>query len=463
MNNKILHPRNFLIFFMALLPLQLTLRLVCHLPNFLMLIYIFLIFAIIYYFFLPLKKISKFQLIISIILIIFFFITIISVLFNYNNVIDKVIPFQYYVQKYSSFWDSAVITSLFAGIIRPFIYFLFCFCSFFILQKEKHLYILSKYLIIIGFISSVYSIYQFIAFYTGLPFASLFSGHDGEIITQFGIRRCEGILYEPGPQATYLSVIFSLLLFQINNKSNKGYFFKSKFFEILTLILVSITLFLTLSPIGILTPFIAGSIYIFINWKRFTIKFKRSILLIFVFLTLITMNLGNIGENKISLFNYLIIRISNLKGNQNIYYGDNRSLRNEFAIKIIKKHFLFGVGAGNDAFYYAKYAPYAIGRLPDKGVVINNNLKILSDSGIFAFLCYIALLLYPLIYFYKNKLYINIYNLPLYNLTISLFTSELLFVVLTFNSQVEFFQPLFWIIYSMLIVSIHILKTNLIK
>lgn len=458
MNIKLSSIKNFLIFFMALLPLQLTLRLICHLPNFLMLIYIFLIFAIIYYFLLPIKKISKIQLITSIILLIFFFTIVISVLFNYSDIIDKVVPFQYYVSKYSPFWDSAIMSSLFAGVIRPFIYFLFCFCSFFILQKEKHLYTLSKYLIIIGFISSVYSIYQFIAFYTGLPFDSLFSGHNGEIITQFGIRRCEGILYEPGPQATYLSVIFSLLLFQFHKKSRNGYFFKSKIFELLVLSLVSITLFLTLSPIGILTPFIAGSIYIFLNWKKLSIKFKRNIFYVSICILLFLAFFSKLGEDQISLLSYLGNKICNLQSNNSIYFGDHRSVRNEFAINIIKKHFLFGVGAGNDAFYYAKYAPYAIGKLPDKGVVINNNLKILSDSGIFAFLSYIILLLYPLIYFCKNKLYFNIYNLSLYNLTLSLFTSELLFVVLTFNSQVEFFQPLFWIIYSMLIASINVLN-----
>ena len=123
MNIKLSSIKNFLIFFMALLPLQLTLRLICHLPNFLMLIYIFLIFAIIYYFLLPIKKISKIQLITSIILLIFFFTIVISVLFNYSDIIDKVVPFQYYVSKYSPFWDSAIMSSLFAGVIRPLIYF----------------------------------------------------------------------------------------------------------------------------------------------------------------------------------------------------------------------------------------------------------------------------------------------------------------------------------------------------
>lgn len=53
---RYLNFRSFLIFFMALLPLQLTLILVLKLPNYLMLIYIFVVFGLIYFFYTPIKK-----------------------------------------------------------------------------------------------------------------------------------------------------------------------------------------------------------------------------------------------------------------------------------------------------------------------------------------------------------------------------------------------------------------------
>ena len=458
---RCLNFRNLLIFFMALLPLQLTLRLVLKLPNFLMLIYIFFALALIYFFLTPYKIVSKLQLIIFVILSIFFIEMSISVLYNYPNVLDRIIPVQYYASEYSSFWDSSLMSSLFAGIIRPIIYFLFCFFSFFILNKEKYLKKLCRLLIIIGLISSIYSIYQFVAYYLGLPFDSVFSGHNGEIITFMGIRRCEGILYEPGPQATYLSVIFCLLLTSCFNNFNNGLFFKRKILEIAILILVTITLFLTLSPIGMLTPFIIIPMYIGVNWKNCSKKFKK---IIFLFITISILFLLCSGVvklgNKVSSLHYLVNRITALQPNNNIYWGDHRSVRNEFGLNVIKHHFILGVGAGNDGFYYARYAPYAVGSLPDKGIVINNNIKIFSDSGILGFICYIILLLTPFLYFYKKKLYINKDNYFLYNLSIALFFSEILFVVLTFNSQVEFFQPLFWIVYSMLITTISLLYRN---
>ena len=124
-----------------------------------------------------------------------------------------------------------------------------------------------------------------------------------------------------------------------------------------------------------------------------------------------------------------------------------------------------GVGPGNDGFYYAKYAPYAIGGLIDKGIVLNNNLKILTDSGILGFVCYLFLLLYPAYYYFiKHHMYCkSCKNNFIEALINSLFTSEILLVSLTFTSQVEFFQPLFWLIYSMLIASINLKKHLLLQ
>lgn len=449
--------KKFLLVFAALLPLQLTLRLVLHLPSYLMLIYIFIFAITIYFFLLPKqqKKISKIQFIVSIILLLFFTEIVISVMYNYPDIIGKSVPFEYYVRKYSKFWDSALISSIFAGVIRPAIYFLFCFFLFFILKKEVDLKFLCKILVIIGFISSLYSIYQFIAFYFNLPFSALFSGHDGNDIVALGIRRVEGILYEPGPQATFLSVIFCLLLFQQDFTKRSNKFFKNIFLEKFSLFTITITLFLTLSPIGILTPFITMPFYLLFLGKQRLLKVKKFIFTLFFIIILL---LGvQIKNDSFSYVKYTIDRITNLQSNKAIIWGDHRSVRNEIALKLIKEKPLLGVGAGNDGFYYAKLAPYAVGYLPDKGIVINNNLKIWSDSGLLGFILYLLLLILPYYYWWKLKLYKQRNNVFLYNLSYSLLVSVFLFVILTFNSQVEFFQPLFWLVYALLFSSITLL------
>lgn len=451
-----------LLIFAALLPLQLTLRTVLHFPSYLLLIYIFIFIGGVFvcFFRKKLHSISKFQASVLIILLIFFCEMLISVLYNYPDIIDKKVHFEYYVSKYSSFWDSALMSSLFAGIIRPIVYFTFSYILLKLIQTEKQLKLLCKSLILLGFISSLYSIYQIIAYKFGLPFSALFSGHSDGIIEVFGVRRCEGLFYEPGPQASYLSVVFSLMLFYLMFKYKnlkKIYGKLSLFFVFFT---ITVALFLTLSPIGILTPIISILFLSCTKWNTFSKYTKIAIIAIPLVILLVFGNI-KIGENSNSLSNYLIDRIYALKINNDNFNGESRSVRNEVGTKIIKDHMWLGVGPGNDGFYYSQYAPFALGRFPDKGIVLNNNLKILSDSGILGFICYIFILLYPAyFYYFKKKLNLVNNNNFIDYLIEALFLSEFLLVVLTFNSQVEFFQPLFWLTYSMLISAISIKLRN---
>lgn len=457
---KYIQYKTLLLALVAILPLQLTLRGLFHIP---LLIYFIWFFA---FLFLILQKknsikLSLFEKGAYLILLLFFIEMLISVVFNYNAILDKNIPFQYYVAKYSAFWDSPVMSSLFAGIIRPFIYFTFCLFLVKLLDNIKNLKTIVNVFIFIALFSSLYSIYQIVAFKYGLPFSSVFSGHQGNIISVLGIRRCEGIFYEPGPQATFLSVVFSLLIFQINKFHSK----KERIYLSFVLALVLVTLFVTFSPIGILTPFMAGAVYIVLNFKSIIKKNLSKIIpwgIIFT-TTLLALNNVHIGNQTVfeSITNKII---SSIQVSDNVLTGDDRTVRLEITKHIFMDHKLLGVGPGNDGFYYSLYAPYAIGHLPDKGVALNNNLKILSDSGILGFLCYIALLLYPFVYYIKgaeNKTaYSNDY---LESLIKSLFTAEFLLVALTFTSQVEFFQPLFWIVYSMLIASLNIKRKRILN
>lgn len=442
----------FLMFFIALLPLQLTLRHLLHLP---LLIYFFLLFAFLYI--LVFQKTSlkycKIQKIFFCILFGFFIEMLISVILNYSLVVPFDIPFEYYVTRYSKFWDSPYMSSIFAGILRPGIYFLFSVFLIFFFYKNNNYRFLIRILIVIGFISSIYSIYQLFAYQFGLPFSSVFSGHNGEIIEMMGVRRCEGIFYEPGPQATYLSVIFPLLLCQFFAKSNEKLFNKN--FNIIMLITVTFTLFATLSPIGMLTPFISVPIILWIFRNQLSINTKKKIFLLFCVLCFVFFFVTIYINNNLSfsVFQYLKNRIMNLGINNTIFLGDDRSVRNEITVKLIRDYKWFGVGPGNDGFYYALYAPYAIGRKIDKGIAINQNLKILSDSGIFGFVFYMLLLVYPFYIYLKLRLY-NYYISYFDSIINALFVAIVLFAILTFNAQVEFFQPLFWIVYSLLLVVI---------
>ncbi len=457
-----LNMKKILLLILALLPLQVTLRMIFNLPVFLLLIYPFIILATIYLIINRKKiRINKYLFkYILIILIIFYCEMVISVLFGLQNVIDTHIPFQYYVKKYSFFWDGNVMSSIFAGIIRPFVYFYFFIIINFIIKSENDIKKLVKYLLLIALISSIYSIYQLIAFKLGLPYSSICSGHDGDLITFSGIRRCEGLFYEPGPHATFLSVIFAILFCQ----KKSAFFAKTQIWWLL-IILITFSMFITWSPIGILTPFLSLIFLIFLKWNSISKKLKKTILFLFLGIVLILPNIFSLIENSSNMFIKTTIEkiaILNYKYDTNIQ-GGARSNRNYIGTCIfLNNNKLLGIGPGNDGFYYPRYGSFATGWLPDKGIVLNNNLKILVDSGILGFLIYCILLIFPALYNIKIKLYKKKTTKFLDNFINSMFLSEFLLVFLTFTSQVEFFQPLFWMVYSLLCISI-ILKIKYLK
>ena len=457
--------KQFVILIVALLPLQLTIRLIFNLPSFLMLINIAIFLLVIFYCSQPAenKKLSSFKINIIYIYISLFLITLISVLINYSEIIEyQSSQFAYYVMQYSKFWDSSAMSSIYSGIIRPAIYFIFFYTLIFILQKEQDLQNLYKILLSIAIISCFYSIYQLFAYKYNLPFGSLCSGHSGMPITYLGLRRTEGIFYEGGPHATFLSFIFPLFIYQNFRNPLK----RKRLYNIylyLILILLLLISFTTLSPIGILTPFIVFAILILQNWKRVKTHNKYIIAFSIMFVLLFSCNIqfgGTKGYNKYTIKNYIISRIDG-DFNNSALAGDLRTTRNKITIDLIKKHPFIGIGAGNDGFYYAKYAPYAYGNMPTKNVIINNNLKIFADYVIIGFLLYLLLLIYPFYFFVKSKLYNYKTTFFLDKLINSLFVAELLFVILTFQAQTEFLQPLFWIMYTMLISAIDIKRKRI--
>lgn len=456
-----------LLLLVALLPMQLTVRSVLSLPKSFMLINVVVIILIAYFIIFHRDKIalSKIQIKSFVMLLILLIISIVSVVINLPLVIDKNIPFKYYVVSYSDFWDSTIMTSIYSGIIRPIIYIAFYFTLSFLLKKMSNIVYLYRYLKIITIISCIYSVYQLFAFYYGLPFGYLFARQGMEAITFLGLRRTEGVFYEAGPHATFLSVTFPMILLQISNNFNKNRKLYKKIIDILTILLIVITLITTLSPIGILTPFIVLPIFVIIKWNIINKKsFYTTIGVIIVFLTsFYYINFYN-NTDKFSLYEFTKNRLnSEFEVESRATCGDLRTVRNYITIKIIKNSPIKGIGPGNDAFYYAELAPFATGILPTKNVIINNNLKILADLGITGFILYLIFLLYPIWYYFKLKYNKILTNPFLDNYIISMIIAEILLIVLTFQSQTEFLQPLFWIVYTSLLAAIRLKKTYLNK
>lgn len=462
MNLKI-NANKFLLLFLMILPLQDTIRTVLYLPSFLLLIYVFMFFALIYVLLRPKSFISLAGVEKFLVLIFFLYMVemLISGIVNYPNVMEKNVNLQYYVTRYKPFWDEPLMSFIFAGIIRPFVYFSFSIFLIKFLNTETKIRYLVKSLILLGFFSSLYAIYQYFAYKFGLPFSSICSGHEGELITANGVRRCEGFFYEPGPHAAYLSIIFCYCICQFFNKIP---LYKKKVLIIITSVIFT-AMYLTLSPIGILTPVLIGFILLVNKIRKLSLK-NRIIFLIFsTFLIglfyIAAMNI-KFGDNTISLSQHIILRLENTFWNKTVTIGDNRVVRSYFGLKLFNDHKIIGVGPGFDGYFFSEYVPFATGLMGDKAVVLNQNLKILVDSGIIGTVFYLIILLFPY-YLYRKKRKYLINNSNLYSINIAGLYSILVNVLLAFNGAPYFFQPLFWTVYSITIAATQTKTHYLIK
>lgn len=462
MNIKI-NIKNFFIIFIMLLPLQDTLRIVLHLPSYFLLIYVFLFFAFAYMFTTAKKffNFSKLEILLITIFLLYIIEMIISGIVNFPSVDGRHLQLPYYLKRYKPFWDEPLMSFLFAGIIKPFVYFSFSIFLIKYLNAENKIRFLLQMLVYLAFASSVYAIYQFIGYHLGLPFTSICSGHAGEIITTMNSRRCEGFFYEPGPHAAYLSIIFTFCVFQFKNKINP-LFHKIKLAIFSIVILIG--MFLTLSPIGLLTPILILIIKFVQLFHRIKSKKKIAILMcstlmiIFFFCMCNTLKFGTYQK---SLNEYIYDRVYNSFINHDILTGDSRAMRNLFGVLLLKDHLILGVGPGNDGYFYSEYMPFTEGLIGDKAIVINNNIKILVDSGVVGAIFYIIILAVP---FWVRKKYNHLVKInPFLNsVSTSGLYSIIVFVLISFNANAYLFYPIFWIVYSVTIATC-IISNNVLR
>lgn len=342
--------------------------------------------------------------------------------------------------------------SLYLCLIKPLFFLLFSFFIYiYCINSKNAIKIIFKTLIVVGIVSTLYGIYQFIGYKLGLPGTAIFSRGD---LLIGNLRRCEGIFYEPGPHAKFLSICFFLLIADILTKSQSFYIFKNLRTKIILLSIITIGLFLTISPIGFIAPSFLLLLCLF-NMKKilsYIKKYKSKVLtfatfglIVFSFTLIILSNIK--FHNNESLLSYIIHKISYSIYVSDIleYYNpDSRTLRNYVGLSIFKDYPLLGCGAGNATFLYYKYAYFVPIIMPIGDGVINQNINILAEFGFLGFLSYLLIILYP---FYKWL--INRYKIiPDYKyytqlLLISIFY---FFTIISFGN-LYFFEVYFWIIY----------------
>ena len=438
----------FLYIFVFILPFENGLLInTFKLPEFLKFryLYLFLSFIIFFIFF---KKINikRFDYKYILLYVIFFTIILISSIINYNN-IPHTYPF--YNQGYMYAQETR---TLYLALIKP-LFFLFFSISIYIycINAKKAISVIFKTLVIVGVISSIYGFYQFIGYKLGLPGTALFSRADLLIGT---IRRCEGIFYEPGPHAKYLSICFFILIADILNKNKNFYIFKSIKAKIFSLIIIFTGMLLTISPIGFIAPFFTLILILFnfrstlFYCKKNMKKIISSFLIISIIFLISLFILSQIKYNTTeSLLQYAYSKIvMSIYSNDILeYYNpDSRTLRTYVGISIFKDFPILGCGAGNATFLYYKYIPHIGKIMPIGDGVINQNINFLAEFGLIGLLSYISIILYPFYkYFTQKKIKYNNYKIYIQVLLISI----IYFVLVISFGNLFFFEIYFWIIY----------------
>ena len=294
-----------LVFFAFLLPSEATLSSTFNIPGFFKLYYIFTFIGAFLVYLYPkkfLKKISidKTFMILFLIFIIWIFIGDIVNLLQFNMLIH------HYKRTAGSAFFNDQNGFIMIGFVRTIIVLLYITILFLFTKTEKCRKGIIKGFFILGIITSVYSIYQFVGYFCHFPFTSVFllGGADGrpDGALNFGLRRVEGLFYEPGPQATFLAPITIFLFFLILSKSSKFKILKNKMLSIPLFLLFLVISFLTLSPITFGSILLAFLFYFIFNYKEFL---KGKVLKYFimgivslavfftVFLTIFINKLGN--------------------------------------------------------------------------------------------------------------------------------------------------------------------------
>lgn len=453
---------NILLILIFFLPFQVFTCNVFHVPSYIQIYYIFLITGLC---FLGLRIITKKHIYVNktilILYGIFFILSIVSSSYNFNKVFD-INPYIYKLQvvTYTPLWDNPLIRTWYLGFFRTGLLFIFILIIYNFFNSNKNIEKVIKLFFILGFITTIYSIYQIISTKYGLPYGAIFSNRDeSEVAQLFNIRRLDGVFFEPSPQAGFLSTIWCVALSQILGK-NKQIILFSKRIMIIFLILSLVVMCLTFSPIGIFTPIIAMPLLLFYYYKNHIIKlFKRNYAFIIIIFTIFILTMSflyikyknyNVLQNNNTIISYIIdkIQISTVELNDPIIYSnqDSRSVRNYAGIKMFQDNPILGIGPGNSGFFYFSYIPFVnFSKMSNLSPLINVYISLLGENGLLGFIVFLLLLLYPFYLAKTHKL------LKYRSLIIGLLVAYFIILLITFFSYSYDKDPTFWIIYILLI------------
>ena len=270
---------------------------------------------------------------------------------------------------------SSIINLDYNALIKSILYVRFFI--FYLLFKdflENNIKIFSKYLFIIFILVTADVLFQYFFYYDVFGFPK-----DG--------KRLSGPFNDEFIVATYLFLLF-LFIFDLINKNN--------IYEFIIINLMIFT-FIIIGERIILITFISvvGSYYIF-NKFKFTFFYLVSVILFFILLFNL-FNLQDFAENFFFRYYDFIDHITNYK--ESVYYKLFLS-----SIFIIKENYLFGIGF--DQFF--SNCNLIIEKYSLQNVIFCSNhshnyyLEILSETGIFALINFVILLLFIVLQLLNN-------------------------------------------------------------
>ena len=361
-----------------------------------------------------------------------------------------------------SFTDKVGVRSIFFGIVKPSLYLIYANIWFILLGFKRSLRYFLYGLIVLAVISCLYGIYQFIGSIYNLPFTAIFSGHNNEEIFLFGIRRLEGMFFEPGPHARYLLPVMIITFSIILEKFDHRFFnlpprlYKPIF--IMAFCLINFVLYMTFSPIAYIGPAIALIVFALINFNPNNFAKPRFLVKTFVSLLIIVV-IGGFSLNAISSeLNFDVIEYIPKKTAQSLFEidplmmwnPDDRAIRNYVGVKMFKDHPIFGVGTGNAIYHYYKYATFtAFIPLFDKQGVIHTYLNMLAENGVIGLILLLIVIGYPIVLFVKNKKVIYASNQKF--ITQGFFIAYITTILVAFQTSLNFFELMFWFLYVPLV------------
>lgn len=314
-----------------------------------------------------------------------------------------------------------------------------------LISTKKQFYKIFEYYIISFYYIALFGLFQFVLGLLGI---------DILVVQRWfpHLIRINGFSYEPSYYASYLIIGWSLLFYLINN--NKKY--KQRYRKIFFLITLSIVL--SSSRMGILTMFLISFLYYFINFfKKFLFKFSinksyiKYIIILFLILILILFIIIKDWDTIKFLFAGLGI------GGESSHSSKPRITSMIETFQIFLNSPIIGYSLGGLASAIAKLnGVYISSQLEAKhyeGMSIF--IQVLAASGLIGFIFFLSYLSYLLykacIVSKKVKLILYDYSIIIKSLCFSLFWE---LFILSFNQNI--IRNYLWIAIAMFSTSIQI-------